>query len=139
MPRDFPHMMPKERLVWAAFLLKYGTQWDRFDYDTHVGEGHEIDPNWPDFIQTMVRKVSPKRIDVVGWKGGLPTIFEVTPRAGGSTWGRLKMYQYLFIQQFPLFPRPALVYVVPRIDRDARRYLEAEGITIYLVESLVPG
>lgn len=132
-------MMPKERLVWAAFMVKYGTQWDRYDYDTRVGEGHPIDPTWPDFIQTMVRKVSPKRIDVVGWKGGLPTIFEVTPRAGQSTWGRLFMYRYLFIQKYPLFPVPALAYVTSLIQPDERTYLEAQGVTIYTVQALIPG
>lgn len=135
-PQPFPHLKPKEGLIWAAFLLRYGTQWDRFDYDVHVGEGHPIDPSWPDYIKVMVRKISPQRIDAVGWKEGHPTIFEVTPKAGGGTWGHLFLYRYLFIQQFPQAPAPALAYVTPVIQPDQRRYLESEGVRLFIVQPI---
>ncbi len=137
-PQPFPHLLPAEGLIWAAFLQAHGPEWDSYDYDVRVGQGHPIDPNWPDYIKTMVRKLSPQRIDAVGWKGGMPTIFEITPRAGGGTWGRLLMYRYLFQQQYPTTPRPELVYVVPRIQPDHARYLASEGIRVVLVQPILP-
>lgn len=137
-PQPFPHLGPAESLVWARFLQLHGPEWDRYDYDVHVGQGHDIDPAWPDFIKTMVQKLSPKRIDVVGYKGGSPTIFEVRPKATRSVAGGLLMYRYLFVQQFPTLPAPSLAAVVTRTDPDLARYLASEGVTVYLVDPVIP-
>jgi hypothetical protein len=88
-------------------------------------------------VKTMVQKLSPKRIDAVGYKGGSPTILEVTPRAGRATAGALLMYRYLFVQQYPATMQPALAAVCPRIDPDLARYLASEGVTVFLVSSIL--
>lgn len=137
-PQAFPHLLPAEGLIWARFLQLHGAEWDRFEYDVHVGQGHPIDPNWPDYIKRMVRKLSPQRIDVVGWKGGMPTIFEVSPRLGSATVGHLLMYRYLFTAQFPGTPRPELVAVGPRIHPDVALYLASEGVRVVFTDSIVP-
>ncbi len=135
---NFPHLLPAEANIWVGFLRKYGQQWNRYDYDTRVGLGHPIDSNWPDWLQTMVKKLSPKRIDVVGWKGTVPTIFEVSPRATRAVIGALFMYKYLFMQANPHIHDVDLAAVVPRIDPDMHRYLAAKFVTVYLVEGFVP-
>ncbi len=136
-PQPFPHMLPSEALIWARFLQLHGTEWDSFVYDIHVGRGHPIDPAWPDYIKQMVAKLSPKRIDAVGYQGNVPTIFEVSPRLGRSTAGALLMYRYLFLQQYPASPPPALAAVGPRIDPDLARYLASEGVRVILTQSIV--
>ena len=103
-PQTFAHLNRSEVAVWEAFLAKYGPLWDRFDYDVRVGKGHEIDPNVADFIKVMWEKVTPKRIDAVGWKDGKPTIFEVTPKASTGTYGHLPLYRHLFTVQYPDLP-----------------------------------
>ncbi len=138
MADDFAHMAPSEKSVWQVFLRKYGPQWTRFEYDVHVGLGHPIDPNAPDWLKTMIQKISPKRIDVVGWKGITPTIFEVSPIASRALIGALFMYKYLFQQQFPHILDVDLAAVVPRIDPDMARYLAARFVTVYLVDWMPP-
>ncbi len=137
-PQPFPHLLPSESLIWVRFLQLHGAEWDRFDYDVHVGEGHPIDPAWPEYIKDMVRRLSPKRIDAVGYKGNVPTIFEVSPRATRAVIGALFMYEYLFRQRFPSGPPPDLVAVVPRIDPDMARYLASENVRVILTQSIVP-
>ncbi len=137
-PQPFAHLLPSEALIWARFLQLHGPEWDFFDYDVHVGEGHPIDPNWPDYIKVMVAKLSPKRVDVVGFKGKTPTIFEVSPRATRAVIGALFMYEYLYRLARPDTGYINLAAVVPRIDPDMARYLKSEGVTVYLVEGIVP-
>ncbi len=135
-PQQFAHLMPKESEVWAAFLVAHGAEYDRFVYDVHVGQGHPLDPDWPDYIRAMVGVISPKRIDVVGYLGTQPTIFEVSPRDTRTIPGALLMYRYLYRQQFPQDPVPKLAAVLPRVDPDMARYLASEGVTVYLVQPL---
>lgn len=137
-PQVFPHLKPREGLLWAAWLQLHGTEYDRFDYDVHVGQGHPLAPGLADFVKVMIAKVSPQRIDVVGWKGGAPTIFEISPTAASGTWGNLFKYEYLFREQFPHVPAPALAYVTTLLQPDARRFLEARGVIIYVFQPLPP-
>lgn len=136
-PQAFPHLLPAEGLIWANFLRKYGAQWDRFDYDIRVGQGHPIDPAWPDYVKAMVTRLSLKRIDAVGYLGNHPTIFEVTPRLGRTTAGALLAYRFLFKETFPSLDQPDLAAVGPRVDPDLARYLASEGVKIYLVPSIL--
>src|SRR5260370_25650618 len=133
MPQPFPHLRPAEGLIWAQFLREHGAEWDGYDYDVRVGQGHPIDPAWPDYIKVMVGKLSPKRIDAVGYKGDVPTIFEVSPSGDRHVVGALLMYRYLYQQQYPMSVRPDLVAVLGRVDPDLSRFMPIERIRIELV------
>jgi len=138
-PQRYPHLREDEQKVWDAFLLLHGTEWDTFDYDVRVGSGHPVDPTLADFTKRMVAAVSKPRIDAVGWKDGRPTIFEITPRAGGTTFGRLPFYKDLFKETFPNVPEPAVAYVTSWITADQSRYLERAGVRVYVVGAPLPG
>ncbi len=137
-PQPFPHLLPAESLLWVRFLARYGSQWDGFQYDVRVGEGHPIDPHLPDFTQDMIRKLSPKRIDVVGFVGRQPTIFEVNPHGSRTLVGALLLYEWLFMRQFPDLPPPHLVAVTGRCDPDCLRFLTAKGVSVFALGETVP-
>lgn len=129
----FPHLAPAESPIWERFLRLYGHLWDRFEYDQRVGGGREVDPKDSDATKAMWRALTRKRIDVVGWLGMQPTIFEISPRLGRTTIGALQAYYHLWVESHPGIVVPKLAAVGPRLDPDLARVMAAQGITVYLV------
>ncbi len=138
-PQPFPHLKPAEGLLWAAFLREHEREYSRFAYDVHVGAGHPTSPTQPDYIKAMIRALSPKRIDAVGFQGLQPTIFEVTPHGGRTLIGACHLYHDLFVASFPAELEPRCAAVVQRIDPDVDRYLAAQHIIVYVYPDALPG
>jgi hypothetical protein len=69
----------------------------------------------------------------VGWKGGLATIFEVSPRGARTVVGALELYAWLFHRQYPTIPPPQRAAVVGRADPDVLAYLEGKGDLVFVV------
>ena len=132
-PQAHAHLGPKEDLLWEQFLPRYGHMWDRFDYDVHVGEGRPVTGMEPDYVQQMWAALTPHRIDVVGYLGRQPTIFEITPNASRTTIGACALYQWLYMRQYPQDPPPTCAVVAVRIHPDAALYFAAKSIPVYLV------
>ncbi len=135
-PAEFPHLLPEEVLLWRRFLAEHGPEWDRFEYDVHVGEGATPPPGSPAHHVHMIAALSQKRVDVVGWLGGQPTLFEVTPRGGRAALGALTLYADLFSETFPGTPPPHLAAVVGFVDPDIARIFTARQIRVYVVTPL---
>lgn len=138
-PQPFPHLKPAEGLLWAAFLRDHAQEYHTFDYDVRVGRGHPTSPDQPAFIRVMIAKLSPKRIDAVGWQGLQPTIFEVTPRGGRTLIGACMLYRQLYQETFPAVAVPGCSAVVASLDPDAGRFLAAAGVTVYVYPAVLPG
>lgn len=138
-PQPFPHLKPAEGLLWAAFLRDHAGDYSYFDYDVRVGRGHPNPPGAPEYIRVMIAKLSPKRIDAVGYQGDQPTIFEVTPRGGRTLIGACMLYRQLFAETFPSIAAAGCAAVVGSVDPDAARFLAAQGVTVYVYGSVLPG
>lgn len=132
-PRPFPHLLPAESIAWAVWLRFHAQEYDRFDYDVRVGRGRPIDPTLPPEIQDMARALYPNRIDVVGYKGTIPTIFEVNPRGSLKATGAILLYEFLYRETFAYTGELHLAVVLERIAPDMQRHLESEGVTVYVV------
>lgn len=135
----FPHLKPAEGLLWAAFLRDHAPEYAYFDYDVKVGQGHPTTPTMPDYIKRMVRALSPKRIDAVGWQGKVPTIFEVTPRGGRTLIGACVLYRHLYRETFPNSLPPQCGAVVAHVDPDVERFLAREGVQVFTYPNVLPG
>lgn len=138
MAQEYPHLLRAEADLWRAFLALYGRDWEGFRYDVHVGEGLPPDPAWPENIQRMATRLTQRRIDAVGFQAGVPTIFEVSPRGGRTTYGALVLYARLYRRTFAYTGPLVLAAVVARIDRDLLTEMLAEGIRVFAVP-LEPG
>jgi len=131
--RKFPHLLPKEVLIWNKFLDKHEKEYDSFDYDIHVGEGAEL----PEDISPMIRKIAlgltRKRIDVVGYTPTAITIFELKPEAGLSAIGQCLAYYYLYRREFKPKRRTFMRIVSTITSRDTKKVAAAYGIYWILV------
>lgn len=131
--RKFPHLLPKEVLIWNKFLDVHEKEYESFDYDVHVGLGAEL----PKDVSPMIRKIAlgltRKRIDAVGYKSNSITIFELKPEAGLSAIGQCLAYYYLYRREFRP-KRKVLMRIVSTIsNRDTRDTAAAYGIYWILI------
>lgn len=132
-PQPFPHLLPAEALLWARFLARYGSQWDAFEYDLRLGQGVPTDPNLLPVYQEMATRLSLKRVDAVGWKDGQATLFEVNPSGSRTAIGAIRLYEWLFRDQFPQSPPPHLAVVLGRCDHDCLRYYQGTGVQVFII------
>lgn len=126
--RRFPHLLPKEVVLWNKFLDKHQDEYLYFEYDIHVGQGAEI----PEDIDPMIRKIAlgltRKRIDVTAHKANSITLIEIKPDAGLSAMGQLLAYLYLYTVQFRPTKKVLTHIVSDVIDVDTRNAARAYGI-----------
>jgi len=126
--RRFPHLLPKERVLWNLYLDKHMYEFEYFEYDVHVGKGVELPPEADSMLKKIALALARKRIDVVGHKKNAIVLFEIKPDAGLSTIGQLLAYLYLYKVQFRP-TKPVLLHIVSDIiDIDTRNAAKAYGI-----------
>lgn len=133
MAERFPHMYGAESDLWRRWLKIHGKEYDRFEYDLHVGRLWErqelLTPEW----RRGAEAVYLKRIDVVGHQPNTITIFEVKPHAGLGALGQVIGYLALYEEQFD--PKKELMgaVVTELADPNITRILEEHGIELYVL------
>lgn len=129
----YPHMIGEDVAIWSRFIDFFPGRFTSVDYDFKVGEGMELQPDWPEYMKRDATALTQKRIDVLAWVDEQPTIIEVKKRVGLSTLGQIIGYSTLFIDEFPNIKKPSLLVVTGKIDRDDRLVLEENNIPVEVV------
>lgn len=131
----FPGLLPREVLVLKAWLRLHEAEFDRFDYNVRLGEGHDPGPQFPQEIRRQAILNTQKRVDAVAYKSDQPTLIEVKDRAGFSAIGQIVGYDALWRHQFPASPAPKLLLVCNRFAADILPVLAKQGIELAVVEA----
>lgn len=129
-PQLYPHLLPAERLLWSRWILTHEAEYDRYDYDVKVGPGRPVDPRHPPEIQAMAATLTKRRVDVVGFKAGAPTLFAVNPRGSRVVYSELLFYRELFRQTFAYDGPIGLRAIVQDIAPDLLQVMTAAGIHV---------
>jgi len=129
----YTHMTVEETSVWEKFMNRFPERFDSVDYDFRVGNRSQAPEGFEENWNRMVKMLSQKRIDVIGWVGDSPTIVEVKRRVGLSTLGQIVGYRTLFMQEFKSFGKPDVIVVCEVISDDDLVVLKAEDIPIIIV------
>lgn len=93
---SYPHMSVADTEIWERFLAKFPDEYDRVQYDFHVGDAPPFNPlldDGTDANQDMLYKL---RIDVIGHIGADVDIVEIKPNAGPSAIGQIQSYKTLY-------------------------------------------
>jgi hypothetical protein len=114
----YPGMKPEDIAVWERFVAKNPAYFDTCDYHVHVGEGAETNPEHPEEIQRDHTALTQKKIDVVGYRGKLPTIVEVKPVANMRALGQMLVYERLYLDDHPELVSVPLIVVCGAVERD---------------------
>src|SRR5215207_7484429 len=133
MPKTpFPHMMDHDVPLFASFVLTPAAKlYDRWEFDVKVGAGHLAGQEFDPAIHKLALEVSRLRIDVVAWSHGVPTVYEVKPRASLSAYGQVKAYQIFYLRD--KFLRPNMGIITDWVTPDMSYLCANEGIQLHLV------
>lgn len=128
----FPHMMEHDVPLFASYILTPDAKrFTRWEFDVHVGDGHLTGSEFDPAIFKLALEVSRLRIDAVGWEHGIPTVFEVKPRAALSAYGQIKAYQKFFLRD--KFVEPRMAIITDWVTPDCTWLYASEGIQLHLV------
>lgn len=129
----FPHMMAGDVPLFASYVLTPDAKrFSRWEFDVHVGDGHLAGSEFDPAMFKLALEVSRLRIDAVGWDHGVPTVFEVKPRAALSAFGQVLAYQRFFLRD--KFIRPNMAIITDWVTPDVTWLYASEGIQLYLVQ-----
>lgn len=138
--RHFPGLIPVESQLWRIWLQDHEGDYDRFEYNVHVGEGINIaprsleaDPALQEKIRKQFQQATQKKIDAVGFQADAMTIFEVEERPGTRALGQLLTYRELLHKQRPPTAPTTLGLVARRLGTDMRTVFERSEVKIWLV------
>lgn len=127
----YPGMQTAEILVWREFLRANGASYDRFDYDVHLGPGVTPPDSLVEPYRSASIRASKLRVDAVGWRGGLPTLFEVERYAKPRSVGQLLAYRSLWEQAGASVASPGVALVCSDYNPHIMPALEEHGIDLY--------
>lgn len=138
MPKPpFPHMMPRDVPLFAAFALTpAGKRYRRFVFDLHVGDGCPPPLGYDPRLVGMAKAITQLRIDAVGWDDWGPTIFEVKPDARLSAFGQLLAYRWFFRKDYG--SEAKLAVITDSDTCDVRALYQAYDIEMHLVQPATP-
>jgi hypothetical protein len=90
-----------ETAVAKAWLMKHADEYDRVEFEFHLGPGITMPPGTPAWLQTVATGSTQMRADMLLWRGNYATIVEVKGRLGPPTIGQLLTYERLFREDRP--------------------------------------
>lgn len=138
--RHFPGLIPIESLLWRVWLETHEQDYDRFEYNVHVGKGINIAPRALEDdaelqakIQKQFLQATQKKIDALGFRADAMTIIEVEERPGTRALGQLLLYRELLHDLRPPTAPTNLILVARRLGTDMRAAFERNGIEIFSV------
>lgn len=131
--KKYPHLMISDVEIWERYLDLHAKYWESFEYDVRVGEGQQPNPEHPEYIQTMAKALTEKRIDVIGRIRGKVWIIEVKPSAMLSAVGQLISYQILYEERYPGAGATELMIVTDRVGPDLENLCKKLRISIAVV------
>ena len=129
----YPGLLPREILIWQAWLKLHESQFTAYQYNVRVGTGVDPGPAYRTIVRQMAISNSQKRIDAVAWNGPVPTLFEVKFRAGAGAVGQLVVYAPLWAAANPNLPLANLALVTDQLQPDIAPALKFQGIHLYEV------
>lgn len=84
-----------ENAVARLYLIKHVADFDRVDLNTPVGAPLDLGPGYPAYVQKAATANSRPRVDMLMWRGEVPTIVEVKGRITSSALGQVLAYWHV--------------------------------------------
>lgn len=127
----YPHMLPKDRRIWTAFLEAGVVDIKEVWYDVHVGQGVLLPVGTSDLLQRIRDGITRKRIDVVCHVGNRYWVVEVKPRADMYALGQVLTYVRLFMSEFGMVDETIAVIICSEVDEDVMYLFEEFGVVVW--------
>jgi len=130
----YPHMLPRDRRIWTAFLEAEVAEIKEVWYDVHVGQGVILGVGASDLEQRIRDGTTRKRIDVVCHVDDKYWVVEVKPRANMYAFGQVVTYVRLFSVEYAMVDEVVPVIICEEADKDLLYQLEEFGVMVWTME-----
>ena len=106
----YPHMRPKDRLIWDIFITQNPDAFLKVWYDVRVGDDDDIEKSCPAIIQADWHDLTMWQIDVVAEDEKKIYVIEIKPMANAKAVGQALAYAALYQEDHK--PKKPVVPVV---------------------------
>ena len=129
----YPHLAKNEVQIWDRFV-KQNPEWaDEADYDVTCGEKDVLPPGTPEHTKKDWDYLRSWKIDVVAYKGGIPFIIEVRPRANLGAIGETLSKAIMFINEHLEFPQVQPILITDQERPNMRELCDQHDIGYIVV------
>ena len=132
----YPHLLGKDKILWDNFISKFPDLFDTVDYDIHVGTGIDAPGETSETMYNQWKELTKKRIDVIGYKNGSPSIIEVKDRVNLGTLGQVLGYQFLFSKEHPELGFISLIVVTGSCGPDDKMILDHYNVKSFVLSDI---
>ena len=132
----YPERTDVESAIIRDYLQQHLEEFDSIDFSVRIGQGLTPDASLLPQVAANAVRSSKKRIDMVAWQGSVPVLIEAKTRVSHEVLGQLLTDRHLWIEEHPDGPEPRLVAIGRRTDDDSLRALRAQGIDVYIYETV---
>lgn len=129
----YPHMKPADVEIWERFLTAHREDFDRVDYDFHVGEGADFLPTNDDTPDGRENRLYQRKIDVVAYRGNAVTLIEVKPLADTAALGQIQTYGGLYALRDDADPTPTLMVICGKIMNEMKDIYNSKAVVVVVV------
>lgn len=126
----YPHLKPNDVHLWEKFIRGNPDFFETVDYDVVVGDGVVVGDVETDVYAKSFKKLTQKKIDVVGYRENQIWIVEVKPFAGSSALGQLLSYRLLFDESSLSGEIVEMMIVTNECKAEYRRIFESHNIRV---------
>lgn len=137
--RYYPGLIPQEADLWRWWLRDHETEWGRFVYNVHVGEGvdaspHALsgDPKLQQKLAARFKAATQRKIDAVGLNPKAIELFEVEARPGMRAYGQALAYPALYVATFPTRVPVNVTVICDRLSQDMFTVFSSAKIRLYV-------
>lgn len=130
---NYPHMKPADIAIWERFIIAHPDAYDSVQYDLGIGL-------LPPFNTVVVpetggsdQELYLRKIDVVGFKGGVIDIIEVKPNAGPSAVGQVEHNTFLYKNFVDKTSAPNPVLITNDFRTDVLLFATSKGVKMIQV------
>ena len=129
----FRHLLYREKELAKRYIDRYGEQYNKIEYDVHIGNGVVSGEEKEDKYRNMFQHLTKKRIDMVGHTKTEIHIVEFRPMADIRQIGKLLTYGLLYSKTFPTTKEIKLILVTDNILPDDKMAAEEYDIEVIII------
>ena len=130
---EYKHMIGGDKIIWEKFIRRYPEWFEEVSYDVNIGEGVVLNYDWSEKDSDWAKKITQKRIDVVGYKGKNITIIEIKKRVELGTLGQLLGYKFLYEKENDLIGKTIFLLITEMIGKDDNDIMNDYSIPVIVV------
>lgn len=126
-------MVVTEAHLMREWVKLHAADYDRIEFEVRLGPGGDAPADMPEALRAEYKHLTQRRADAIVWKGDNAVIIEVKARLKPQDLGQLLSYRWLFMNDNPHLPPPAMLALGRRGNEEVVNTLRVHGIDVEII------